>query len=247
MSLIGNKCNQKETNMDVRESWKRKIRTDLESYKDWPGEPLKNLVLFDRMIDLGFLPINSQEGLVSGLLPADLVLWRKTGCEKSEYKKQGGKFLPKTQGRENSERAYVTGFIPKRIATYAWYFANLTDKVCILGTFKKSAVKNSENCENYEIPVTYNCCFEIEHGGVPSNLPFPATRIIASGNASDLVETMKQLKKDDGGETYSFIQFFDPTHGRHARTNLFPEVIGFLQKSIESCENEKSTVKNKRD
>ena len=206
----------------LRSGWKRSMRADLEAYKDFGGEPLKSLGHFDRMVDLGFLPINSQEGVAEGRVPADLVAWRAAACDAAEYRRRGGKLLPGPRGRGYTERAYVTGYMPYRLASFAWFFANLTDKVCVL--------------EDRGIPVTYGSCFEVEHAGVPADLPFPATRV--SADVSTPVECRRELKRleREQGEPYTFVQFFDPTHGRPARASLYPDVVRCLQKGARASE-----------
>jgi hypothetical protein len=211
--------------MTIPEAWKRRLRSDLEQYEHFDGEPRKSLGHFDRMVDLGFLPVNSQEGFVSGQrVPTDLAMWRAAkycsanGGDAPEYKSRGvTSFLPSSRGSEYTERAYVTGFMPRRLATYAWAYVNLTDKVCVL--------------EDYGVPVTYAGCFGVDHGGVPADMPFPGTRITAT--CSHKMAELKRLEKE-GGEPYSFVQFFDPTHGRAARAALYPDVIKCLRKGVKA-------------
>jgi hypothetical protein len=205
----------------LQKSWKLRVRTDIAVYKDFPGQPLKSIGHFDRMVDLAFLPVNSQEGVVEGQLPADPALWRAASCDAAEYKRRGGKLMPRSSGPEYTERAYVSGFVPRRLASRVWYFANLTDKVCIVG--------------NYGIPVTYGSCFDPDpHPVVPADLPYPATRLSAADDAAGLDGMLKWLRKE-GGEPYTHIQFFDPTHGRPARTHLYPDVVKCLKKSAASA------------
>lgn len=206
-------CTQMTT-IEFKNKWKANIKKVLGQYKKFPGEPLKSLGYFERMADLDFLTNNSQEGVRDGQMPADIALWRETDCHHTRYVKRGGKY---TKDIEYTERAYVTGFIPTRIAGMMWYYMNLTDKVCLV--------------KNYAIPVTYGACFQHESHppNISKDLPYPATRINASVSQPDLASELKSLKEENG-EQYTYIQCFDPVHGREARSNLYIDVITCLEK-----------------
>jgi hypothetical protein len=202
----------------IHATWKQQIRDDLAPYKDFPGKPLKSLTYFDRMIDLGMLPINSQEGVIEGSRrPADLPLWRELECNASAYKKLGGRMLPATSGPEYTERAYLVAFVPRRLAPMLWYHLNLTDKVCLV--------------DDYHIPVTYGSCFEPGRvPAVPKTLPYPTTRVEAGVKMSDMRGALHRLQRTVG-EPYVLVQMFDPTHGRPARKHLYPDVLRCLRLS----------------
>lgn len=199
----------------VAAEWKMAMRKELEGhYAHFPGDPIRSVPWMERMIDRGFFTLNSQEGMVEhGALPLDMVLYRKADCDYQAYSAKGGRFGP--LGTRYSERAYVCGLMPEALALRFSYFLNLTDKVAIVDSMGG-------------IPVTYADCFEGVKGVTPPKGISPGTWITAEVQQSDIVHDKGKLSSALGGQAISFVQCFDPKHGRAARRALYPDVVRSL-------------------
>ena len=235
----------------IIEDWKKNTLEELSHYPEAHSGDTKQIV---KLIDLGFLTVNTQYGRVnSGPKPLDFDLYIQCGIDvadlresgeivserldqqdtaetKALYKKRGGKFGKQTAVL-HTERAYVCGYMTKPDAFLLWSLLNLTDKVCLLS-------------EDLGIPVTYTATeTQQKHAqkyalsnwkkwGVIDRMSKqflkPFTFVISSSP-----EYTGSLEKKIGKKLaaeYTFVQCFDPVHGREADKHLFPSVFECLKK-----------------
>ena len=222
------------------EEQKEIVKLVIENLKNDPSLYEETLETFPQLLHLnqmGFLTTNSQEGIREyGKIPKDVLKYTRTGniilaemknegCQEytgvEEKVKKRYKEGWNESGLIESQRAYLSGFIPYQYSELFNYLVNLTDIVCI-------------RLDHIHVPVTYSIGHTPSdtsdwpltwYHGTYLNDRVPIMSRLLNGakmeNKSEILDDEEyyfgeKVRESDYPvrELFSYVEVFDPVHGR---------------------------------